>query len=79
MSNSGKFFGETFNQVAVAIAQFAQLTGDKVATVTKEFEKLGDTPTQTLLKILERLNEVNPAIVAMVANLQEQGQTLAAT
>lgn len=73
LANSGKFFGDEMAQAALGIANFATVTGTSVKEATKEFEKLADDPAKALLSITGRLNELNPAIIQTVAQLQAQG------
>lgn len=75
LAASGKFTGDTIEQLAPSIAKIAQFTGQSADTVANDFMRMGDSVGDFAVKFNEHYHLMTLAQIEHIRRLEDQGRT----
>jgi phage-related minor tail protein len=78
LAQTGKFFGETFDESAKGIAEWSAVSGKSIQDVTRWFVELQDKPYEASLKLQASLHFTNQQTLDYIHTLESEGQKAAA-
>jgi len=74
MASSGKIAAENLQQFAGVAASMNRLLGTPLAETRKQFEELGKSPTEAVVKLNESTNFLTASTLRQIKSLEDQGK-----